>query len=89
MESLDVESCEKDSLAYDVLGHLGDLAPFVFGEVEAARHDLLPHVLGDGAAVVLGVEGRVAAQHHVDDHAQRPQITALRGTQKEHFIKHN
>lgn len=40
-------------LAYDVLGHLRDLAPLVFWEIEAARHDLLPHVLGDGAAVVL------------------------------------
>lgn len=57
-------------LPYNVLGHLGDLAPLVLGEVEAGRHDLLPHVLGDGAAVVLGVERRVAAQHHVDDDPQ-------------------
>lgn len=68
---------QNDSLAYDVLGHLGDLAPLVFREVKAARHDFLPHVLWDGAAVVLGVEGGVAAQHHVDDHAERPQVTAL------------
>lgn len=67
----------KDSLAYDVLGHLRDLAPLVFREVEATRHNLFPHVLRDSATVVLGVEWRIAAQHHVDYHPERPQITAL------------
>lgn len=67
----------KDSLAYDVLGHLRDLAPLIFREVEATRHDLFPHVLRDSATVVFGVERRIAAQHHVDYHPERPQITAL------------
>lgn len=69
----------KDSLAHDVLGHLRDLAPLVFREIKASRHDLLAHVLRDGATVVLGVERRVSTQHHVDDHAERPQVTALTG----------
>lgn len=68
----------KDSLAHNVLGHLRDLAPLIFREIKASGHDLLAHVLGDGATVVLGVERRVSAQHHVDDHAERPQVTALR-----------
>lgn len=64
-------------LAYNVLGHLRDLAPLIFREVKAARHDFFPHVLWDGAAVVLGVERRIAAQHYVDNHTKRPQVTAL------------
>lgn len=67
------------SLAHDVLGHLRDLAPLVFREIKASSHDLLAHVLRDGATVVLGVERRVSAQHHIDDHAERPQVTALKG----------
>lgn len=70
---------EKDSLSYNVLGHLRDLAPLVFREVKASSHDLLPHVLRNGATVVLGVKRRVSTQHHVDYHTQRPQITALSG----------
>lgn len=66
-----------DVLAHNILGHLRDLAPLLLGELKAPGHDLLAHVLGDGAAVMLGVERRVAAQHHVDDHPQRPQVTAL------------
>lgn len=73
---------DTDLLAYDVLGHLRDLAPLIFREVEAACHDLLPHVLRDGATVVLGVERRVAAQHHVDNHTERPQVTALKNNRK-------
>lgn len=69
----------KDSLAHDVLGHLRDLAPLVFREIKASSHDLLAHVLRDGATVVLGVERRVSTQHHVDDHTERPQVTALKG----------
>lgn len=75
----------KGSLAHDVLGHLRDLAPLVFGEIKAASHDLLAHVLGDGATVVLGVERRVPAQHHVDDHAERPQVTALKFDTREYL----
>lgn len=69
----------KDSLAHNVLGHLRDLAPLVFREIKASSHDLLAHVLRNGATVVLGVERGVATQHHVDDHAERPQVTALKG----------
>lgn len=68
---------EKDSLSNNILGHLRDLAPLIFREVKATSHDLFPHVLWDGATVVFGVEGRIATQHYVDDHTQRPQITAL------------
>lgn len=68
---------KKDILAYNVLGHLRNLAPLIFREVEAACHNLLPHVLWDSTTVVLGVERRVTAQHYVDDHAKRPQVTAL------------
>lgn len=68
----------KDSLAYNVLGHLRDLAPLIFREVKATSHNLFPHVLRDGATVMLGVERRIATQHHVDYHTERPQITALK-----------
>lgn len=76
---------QKHILAYYVLGHLGDLAPLVFREVEAARHNLLPHVLWDGATVVLGVERRIAAQHHINNHTKRPQVTALEKDKKNVF----
>lgn len=73
----------KGSLAHDVLGHLRDLAPLVFREIKASSHDLLAHVLRDGATVVLGVERRVSAQHHVDDHAEGPQVAALKRSRGE------
>lgn len=68
---------DKHLLAYNILRHLRDLTPLIFRELKAAHHNLLPHVLRDGATVVLGVERGIAAQHDVDDHAERPQVTAL------------
>lgn len=66
------------SLAYNVLCHFRYLAPLIFREVEAAGHDFLAHVFRDGAAVVLGIKWRITAQHHIDNYAQGPQVTALR-----------
>lgn len=80
------EKKKEDLLAHNVLGHLRDLTPLVFRKVKAARHNLLPHVLWDGAAVMLGVERWVAAQHYVDYHTKRPQVTALQ-TEKQHLRK--
>ena len=76
----------KDSLAYNVLGHLGDLTPLIFREVKATSHNLFPHVLRYGATVVLGVERRIATQHHIDNHTERPQITALRNEEEKIYI---
>lgn len=70
------------SLADNVLCHFGYLAPLIFRKVEAAGHDLLAHVFRDGAAVVLGIKRRITAQHHIDNNAQGPQVTALQ-TKKE------
>lgn len=74
-----------NSLAYNILSHLRDLAPLIFRKVKAARHYLLPHVFWDGSTVMLGVERWIAAQHYVDNHTQRPQVTALQGANKYRF----
>lgn len=73
---------KKDILAYNVLSHLRDLTPLIFREVKAPRHNLLPHVLWDGATVVLRVERRIATQHDVNNHTKRPQVTALEKEKK-------
>lgn len=67
-----------DLLAHNVFCHFRDLAPLFLWKLKAPRHDLFPHVFGDCPAVVLGVKRWVTTQHHINDDAKGPQVTALR-----------
>ena len=54
-----------------------DVLPFFRGEVVLAGHDAVAHLPRDLPARSIGIEGRITAQHDVNDDPYRPYVTAL------------